>query len=69
LLRDDDRRGFLGMVAQLPERFGLEIHAFVLEYQAAAQAVRQFQARMKTGNEEGAFVEQMKRGLQAGNRG
>src|SRR5574341_657914 len=27
---DDDRRRFLGLVAELPERFGLEIHAFVL---------------------------------------
>jgi REP-associated tyrosine transposase len=27
---DKDRRRFLGMVEQLPERFGLEIHAFVL---------------------------------------
>ena len=28
--QDPDRRGFLGMVAELPERFGLEVHAFVL---------------------------------------
>ena len=27
---DTDRRRFLGRVAQLPERFGLEVHAFVL---------------------------------------
>ena len=27
---DDDRRRFLGLVAELPERFGVEIHAFVL---------------------------------------
>lgn len=27
---DDDRRRFLGLVAELPERFGTEIHAFVL---------------------------------------
>jgi len=40
-----------------------------MEYQAAAQAVRRFQARMQTGKEERAFVEQMKRRLQAGNRG
>ena len=25
-----DRQGFLGMVAVLPERFGIEVHAFVL---------------------------------------
>lgn len=31
LFQDDtDRRRFLGMTAQLPERFGLEVHAFVL---------------------------------------
>ena len=29
-LDDADRRRFLGLVAELPERFGLEIHAFVL---------------------------------------
>ncbi len=28
--RDDDRRAFLGLVSELPERFGTEIHAFVL---------------------------------------
>jgi len=27
---DDDRRRFLGLVAVLPDRFGVEIHAFVL---------------------------------------
>jgi putative transposase len=27
---DTDRRRFLGMVEELPERFGLEVHAFVL---------------------------------------
>ena len=27
---DTDRRRFLGLVGELPERFGLEIHAFVL---------------------------------------
>lgn len=27
---DTDRRWFLGSVGELPERFGLEIHAFVL---------------------------------------
>ncbi len=27
---DDDRRRFLGLVSELPERFGVEIHAFVL---------------------------------------
>ena len=27
---DEDRRRFLGLVAELPERFGTEIHAFVL---------------------------------------
>ena len=27
---DDDRRAFLGMMSELPSRFGLEIHAFVL---------------------------------------
>ena len=27
---DTDRRRFLGRVAELPERFGLEVHAFVL---------------------------------------
>jgi REP element-mobilizing transposase RayT len=27
---DADRRRFLGLVAELPERFGLEVHAFVL---------------------------------------
>lgn len=31
LFRDDaDRRRFLGLVAELPERFSLEVHAFVL---------------------------------------
>lgn len=29
-LSDPDRRRFLGRVAELPERFGVEIHAFVL---------------------------------------
>ena len=29
-LDDPDRRRFLGAVAELPERFGLEVHAFVL---------------------------------------
>jgi REP element-mobilizing transposase RayT len=29
-LNDADRRGFLGRLAELPERFGIEIHAFVL---------------------------------------
>lgn len=28
--RDDDRRAFLGLVSELPERFGTEVHAFVL---------------------------------------
>ncbi len=28
--RDDDRRVFLGLVSELPERFGTEVHAFVL---------------------------------------
>ena len=28
--RDDDRRAFLGLVSELPERFGAEVHAFVL---------------------------------------
>lgn len=27
---DEDRRRFLGLVAQLPERLGAEVHAFVL---------------------------------------
>ncbi|HVR34214.1 MAG TPA: transposase, partial [Methylomirabilota bacterium] len=27
---DRDRRRFLGLVAELPERFALEVHAFVL---------------------------------------
>ena len=27
---DQDRQGFLGMVAALPERFGIEVHVFVL---------------------------------------
>ena len=27
---DADRRRFLGLVAELPERFGMEVHAFVL---------------------------------------
>jgi REP-associated tyrosine transposase len=31
LFRDDtDRHRFLGLVGELPERFGLEVHAFVL---------------------------------------
>jgi len=29
-LEDADRRRFLGAVGELPERFGLEVHAFVL---------------------------------------
>ena len=29
-VNDADRRRFLGLVAQLPERSGLEVHAFVL---------------------------------------
>ena len=29
-LEDADRRGFLAAAAELPERFGLEVHAFVL---------------------------------------
>jgi putative transposase len=28
--QDDDRRAFLGLVSELPERFGAEVHAFVL---------------------------------------
>ena len=28
--KDEDRRQFLGLVSELPERFGTEIHAFVL---------------------------------------
>ena len=28
--KDDDRRAFLGLVSELPERFGTEVHAFVL---------------------------------------
>ena len=28
--RDDDRRAFLGLVSELPDRFGAEVHAFVL---------------------------------------
>ena len=31
-LDETDRRRFLGAVAQLPERYGLELHAFVLMY-------------------------------------
>ncbi len=27
---DEDRRRFLGLVAELPERMGTEVHAFVL---------------------------------------
>ncbi|MBM3883709.1 MAG: transposase, partial [Verrucomicrobia bacterium] len=27
---EQDRRWFLGLVAELPERFGTEVHAFVL---------------------------------------
>ncbi|MBM3824247.1 MAG: hypothetical protein FJ404_15390 [Verrucomicrobia bacterium] len=27
---DDDRRRFLGLVAELPDQFGVDIHAFVL---------------------------------------
>jgi hypothetical protein len=31
LFRDDlDRRRFLGLLSELPERFSLELHAFVL---------------------------------------
>ena len=26
---EQDRQGFLGMVAALPERFGIEVHAFM----------------------------------------
>ena len=29
-LNDEDRRRFLGLVSELPERFGLEVHAYVL---------------------------------------
>jgi len=29
-LNDEDRRGFLGLVSELPERFGLEVPAYVL---------------------------------------
>jgi putative transposase len=29
-LNDDDRRGFMGMVAELPDRFRMAIHAVVL---------------------------------------
>ena len=29
-LDEADRRRFLGALAELPERFGLEVHAFVL---------------------------------------
>ena len=44
LYRDDtDRRRFLGLVSELPERFSLEVHTFVgLGYGAAAQGIRRF---------------------------
>jgi REP element-mobilizing transposase RayT len=29
-LTETDRQRFLGLVAELPERFGVEVHAFVL---------------------------------------
>jgi hypothetical protein len=35
-LDDADRRRFLGAVAELPERYGLEIHAFVLMHNHVA---------------------------------
>ncbi len=41
-LTDDDRRRFLALVAELPERFRLEVHAFVLmesHYHLLARAV------------------------------
>jgi hypothetical protein len=38
LFRDDaDRRRFLGLVAELPERFSLEVHAFVLIFGKASK--------------------------------
>ena len=30
IYHDDDRRRFLGLVSELPECFGTEIHAFVI---------------------------------------
>jgi hypothetical protein len=40
-----------------------------MEYQAAAQAVRRFQVRLKTGQEERRLVEQMRQRLKVGSRG
>jgi hypothetical protein len=75
---DADRRRFLGLVAELPERFGLEVHAFVLmdkhyhlvvravgglAYGAAAQGVRRFEAGQARDAAKARFVEGMKRRL------
>jgi len=40
-----------------------------MEYQEAAQAVRRFQVRLKTGQEERRFVEQMRQRLKVVSRG
>src|SRR6266850_8549668 len=47
LFRDDaDRRRFLGLVAELPERFGLEIHALVLMHNHYHLLVRTGEANL-----------------------
>ncbi len=39
-LNDDDRRGFMGMVAELPDRFRMEIRAVVLmDYWNATEGI------------------------------
>jgi hypothetical protein len=75
---DADRRRFLGWVAEWPERFGLEVHAFVLmdnhdhwvvwwaggmNYGAAAQAVRKLAAGLAKDATKVRFVENMRRRL------
>ena len=39
---DADRRRFLGSVGELPERFGLEIHAFILMIQRRLQQLAEY---------------------------
>jgi len=66
LFREDaDRQRFLGLLAELPERFGVELHAFVLiaglRYQAAAQAVRRVGTALELDEDRQRFIAELKR--------
>ncbi len=48
-LNDDDRRGFIGTVAELPDRFRMEIHAVVLMDNHYRLVVRTPEANLSHG--------------------